>query len=150
MALEAERPALVGTVLVMAGVGGPDAVRKLLAALPTEFGRAVLVQLRLDGGRYDNLVKQLARVSRVPVAMAMPGDAVLAATVYVLPEGVGVAVGEQGLGFVDGGGELIEALPPAESAAIVLSGADSGRIDAVLGLAARGGFVAGQSLEGLW
>ena len=150
VALEPDRPPLVGTVLVMAGVGGPDAVRKLLAALPTEFDRAVLVQLRLDGGRYDNLVKQLARVSRLPVAMAMPGDAVLAATVHVLPEGVGVGVGEQGLGFVDGGGELIEVLPPAESAAIVLSGADSARIDAVLGLATRGGLVAGQSLEGCY
>lgn len=150
VALEEERPPLVGVVLVMAGVGGPDAVRKLLDALPAEFGRAVLVQLRLDGGRYDNLVKQLARVSKLPVAMAMPGDAVSPATVYVLPEGVGVAVGERGLAFVDGGGEPIEALPPADTAAVMLSGADAGRIDAVLALATRGGFVAGQSLEGCY
>ena len=34
--------------------------------------------------------------------------------------------------------------------AIVLSGADSGQIDAVLGLAARGVFVGGQSLEGCY
>lgn len=150
VALEEERAPLVGVVLVMAGVGGPDAVRKLLGALPAEFGRALLVQLKLDGGRYDNLVKQLARVSRLPVGMAMPGDAVAPATVYVLPEGVGLAAGEAGLGFVDGGGELIEALPPAESAVLVLSGADTARIDAVLALAARGGHVAGQSLEGCY
>jgi len=48
------------------------------------------------------------------------------------------------------GGEPIEALPPAESAAIVLSGADTGRVDAVLALAARGGYVAGQALEGCY
>ncbi|MBE2292398.1 MAG: chemotaxis protein [Xanthomonadales bacterium] len=149
VALEEDRPPLVGVVLVMAGVGGPDAVRKLLGALPAEFGRALLVQLKLDGGRYDNLVKQLARVSKLPVSMAMPGDLVNPATAYVLPEGVGVAVGERGLGFVEGG-EPIEALPPAESAAIVLSGADTGRVDAVLALAARGGYVAGQALEGCY
>ena len=150
VALEEERPPLVGVVLVLAGVGGPDAVRKLLGALPTEFGRAVLVQLRLDGGRYDNLVKQLSRVSKLPVSMAMPGDAVAASTVYVLPEGVGLALGELGLAFVDGGGEPIDALPPAESAVIVLSGADPARIDAALALATRGGLVAGQSLEGCY
>jgi len=149
VALEEEKPPLVGVVLVMAGVGGPDAVRKLLGALPGEFERAVLVQLRLDGGRYDNLVKQLARVSKLPVAMAMPGDPVKAATVYVLPEGVGVAVGDKGLGFVDGG-EPMEALPPGESAVVVLSGADTARIDAALALAGRGGFVAGQAIEGCY
>jgi len=138
-----------GAVLVFAGIGGPDAVRKLLADLPTGFPKPVMVHLRLDGGRYDNLVKQLARVSKLPVSMAMPGGLVNPATAYVLPEGVGVAVGERGLGFVEGG-EPIEALPPAESAAIVLSGADTGRVDAVLALAARGGYVAGQALEGCY
>ena len=150
VALEEEKPALVGAVLVIAGVGGPDAVRKLIAALPTGFERPLLVQLKLDGGRYDNLVKQLARVSKLPVGLAMPGDAVKVATVYVLPDGVGVAVGAQGLGFVDGGGEPAEALPPVESAVLVLSGADAARVDAVLGLASRGGLVAGQSLEGCY
>ncbi len=82
-----------GAVLVVAGVGGPDAVRKLITALPSDFSRPLLVQLKLDGGRYDNLVKQLARVSALPVAMAMPGDALSQATIYVLPERVGIEVG---------------------------------------------------------
>ncbi|MEP6634856.1 MAG: chemotaxis protein, partial [Luteimonas sp.] len=40
-----------GAVLVEAGLGGPDAVRQLLAELPEKFPRPVLVRLRLDGGR---------------------------------------------------------------------------------------------------
>ena len=139
-----------GAVLVIAGVGGPDAVRKLMGALPPDFARPLLVQLRLDGGRYDNLVKQLARVSPLPVAMAMPGDAIAAATVYVLPERVGIEANEGGMAFIDGSDEPVASLPPAESAVIVLSGAEPSRIDAVLALAARGGHVAGQALEGCY
>ena len=150
VALEEERPAVVGVVLVLAGVGGPDAVRKLLGALPAEFERAVLVQLRLDGGRYDNLVKQLSRVSKLKVTMAMPGDALAAGTVYVMPEGVGVADAGTGLAFVDDAGELIGVLPPQESAVLVLSGADSARVDAALALAGNGAWVAGQALEGCY
>jgi chemosensory pili system protein ChpB (putative protein-glutamate methylesterase) len=135
---------------VIAGIGGPDAVRKLIGALPAGFARPLLVQLKLDGGRYDNLVKQLARVSALPVAMAMPGDAVAAATIYVLPEAVGVDARDDGLVFTDGASELVAALPPAESAVIVLSGADPSRVDAVLALATRGGLIAGQALEGCY
>ncbi|AKC87365.1 chemotaxis protein CheB [Pseudoxanthomonas suwonensis] len=151
VALEPENESGVkGAVLVIAGIGGPDAVRKLMAALPAEFNRPLLVQLKLDGGRYDNLVKQLARVSALPVTMAMPGDAVAAATVYVLPEGVGIEMKDEGMAFVDGAGELVASLPPAESAVVVLSGADPARVDAVLALATRGGHIAGQSLEGCY
>ncbi|WP_051464486.1 chemotaxis protein CheB [Pseudoxanthomonas suwonensis] len=150
--LEAETPAATvpGAVLVVAGIGGPDAVRRLLTALPQEFSRPLLVQLRLDGGRYDNLVKQLGRVSQLPVAMAMPGDAIAAATVYVLPDGVSIEARDGGLAFVDGGGDPLEVLPPAESAVIVLSGAETGRVELMLGLASRGGHVAGQALEGCY
>ena len=141
---------VAGAVLVIAGVGGPDAVRKLLDALPRHFNRPLLVQLKLDGGRYDNLVKQLARISALPVAMAMPGDAIAAATVYVLPQGVGIEANDEGMAFVEGAGELVAELPPAESAVVVLSGAEPARMDAVLALATRGGHAAGQSLEGCY
>ncbi|WP_017912729.1 chemotaxis protein CheB, partial [Xanthomonas sp. SHU 166] len=63
-----------GAVLVMAGIGGPDAIRRLLAALPENFPLPLLVQLRLDGGRYGNLVKQIARVSALPVLLAEAGE----------------------------------------------------------------------------
>jgi chemosensory pili system protein ChpB (putative protein-glutamate methylesterase) len=150
VSLEAEVPPPMGAVLVIAGVGGPDAVRKLLGALPDDFAKPLVVQLKLDGGRYDNLVKQLARVSKLPVAMAMPGDDVAAATVYVLPQGVGIAEQAAGLVFIDGVAEPVAALPPAESAVIVLSGAEPARMEAVLALATRGGHAAGQSLDGCY
>lgn len=138
-----------GAVLVLAGIGGPDAVRKLLAALPPDFPRPVLVQLRLDGGRYDNLVKQVApafavagrtrRVRRGPA----PGDA------YVLPDGMGLASGAQGLHFEEGAaGDVVDALPPGDSAVLMLSGSDPARWAGAVALAASGAWVAGQSLEG--
>jgi len=141
-----------GAVLVIAGIGGPDAVRRFLVALPADFQRPVLIQLRLDGGRYDNLVKQMARVSSLPVVMAMPGDVVAAGVVHVLPDGVGVAAGDDGLRFIDtaAGDEPILALPPAESAVLLLSGADARRVEAALTLATRGAHVAGQALEGCY
>ena len=140
-----------GAVLVIAGIGGPDAVRKLLVALPRGFKRPVLIQLRLDGGRYDNLVKQMGRVSALPVLMAEAGQELSGARAYVLPEGVGVAAGD-GLRFVEvaAGDELVAALPPAESAVLLLRGADTARGDAALALATRGGHVAGQALEGCY
>jgi chemosensory pili system protein ChpB (putative protein-glutamate methylesterase) len=38
--IDPEADAIDGAVLVLAGIGGPDAVRKLLAALPTSPSRA--------------------------------------------------------------------------------------------------------------
>jgi chemosensory pili system protein ChpB (putative protein-glutamate methylesterase) len=149
--IDPEADAIDGAVLVLAGIGGPDAVRKLLAALPSDFPRPVLVQLRLDGGRYDNLVKQLARVSQLPVELACPGQMLLPATVHVLPDGVGLVVDGRALRFAEAaGGDVIDALPPGDSAVLMLSGSDSARVDRALALAAEGGWVAGQSLEGCY
>ncbi|KCW98819.1 chemotaxis protein, partial [Xanthomonas arboricola pv. pruni] len=58
-----------GAVLVLAGIGGPDAIRRLLSALPPAFPRAVLVRMTLDGGQYGNLVRQMGRVSALPVEL---------------------------------------------------------------------------------
>jgi hypothetical protein len=51
--------------MVFAGIGGPDAVRQFLGELPDGFPQPVLVQQRLDGGRHDRLVQQMARVTDV-------------------------------------------------------------------------------------
>lgn len=143
--------AIDGAVLVLAGIGGPDAVRKLLAALPPDFPRPVLVQLRLDGGRYDNLVKQLLRVSRLPVELAVPGQALLPATAYVLPDGVGLAAVGGTLSFAEvADGDVIDALPPGDSAVLMLSGSDPARVGHAVALADAGGRVAGQSPEGCY
>lgn len=132
-----------GAVLVLAGIGGPDAVRQLLGALPAQFPRAVLVRQRLDGARYDKLVAQLQRASSMPVALAQPGEAVHPGLVYVLGDDVGLTDGATA--FVDGGGPLVGKLPPSESAVIVLSGADAADVDPIAGLIPEGAFVGAQA-----
>ena len=64
-----------GAVLVLAGIGGPDAVRQLLGALPAGFPRPVLVQQRLDGGRYDRLVAQMQRATHAAGEAGRAGHA---------------------------------------------------------------------------
>ncbi|WP_295942169.1 chemotaxis protein CheB [uncultured Xanthomonas sp.] len=161
VALESEEPAATsgagagaaarGAVLVMAGIGGPDAIRRLLAALPENFPLPLLVQLRLDGGRYGNLVKQIARVSALPVLLAEAGEPVAPGNVYILPDDVGVH-GTVGLRFVaqDAGASVVAGLPAAHSAVLLLSGSDPQQVDAVLALAAQGAWVAGQSGDGCY
>ncbi|HYM87014.1 MAG TPA: chemotaxis protein CheB, partial [Pseudoxanthomonas sp.] len=146
-------PGVRGAVLLFAGIGGPDAVRKVLADLPPDLPRPVLVQLRLDGGRYDNLVKQMERVSALPVMLAKAGEAARAAQVYVLPNDVAVNVEEGVVHFAEGTLQvesLIASLPPAESAVLLLSGSDPAQVEAAMALAAQGGLVAGQSPQGCY
>lgn len=138
-----------GAVLLVAGIGGPDAVRQLLGALPQEFPRPVVVQQRLDGGRYDRLVTQMQRASRLPVALAETGSALSPGVVYVLPAGMGVASGADGLRFDDSGNAL-DALPPADSAVVLLSGGDVALADTLAEPAWADAFVAGQAAEGCY
>jgi chemosensory pili system protein ChpB (putative protein-glutamate methylesterase) len=142
-----------GALLLFAGIGGPDAVRKVLADLPSDLPRPVLVALRLDGGRYENLVKQMARVSVLPVQLAKAGNVALASHVYVLPDDVALRVAEGVVHFEEGAsapGELIVQLPAAESAVLLLSGSDIGQVASALALAAQGAFVGGQSPQGCY
>lgn len=152
MELVEERSAapMRGAVLVLAGIGGPDAVRQLLGALPAEFPRAVLVQQRLDGGHYDKLVAQMQRATALPVKLAASGDTLQAATVYILPPTLGVHDDGQGLAFNDAPADLLTTLPAGDSAVLMLSGADAGQVDAVMKLAGGGAFVAGQALDGCY
>lgn len=139
-----------GAVLVMAGIGGPDAVRQLLGALPAAFPRAVLVQQRLDGGHYDKLVAQMQRATTLPVKLATSGDTLEAATVYILPPTLGLHENGQGLAFNDTPADLLTGLPANDSAVLMLSGADPTQVDAVMKLAGAGSLVAGQALDGCY
>jgi len=140
-----------GAVLVMAGIGGPDAIRRLLGALPAEFPRAVLIRMALDGGQYGNLVRQMGRVSALPVELAEAGLALAPGKAYILPDGVGLRAGDTGLSFVeDGNTALVPALPADDSAVLLLSGASESLVADVLALAGQGAWVAGQSAEGCY
>lgn len=150
---EATGPAVRGAALLFAGIGGPDAVRKVLADLPPDLSRPVLVQLRLDGGRYDNLVKQMERVSALPVKLATAGETAHAAQVYVLPNDVTVNVRDGVVHFGEGPLQvenLIASLPASESAVLLLSGSDPAQVEAAMALAEQGGLAAGQSPQGCY
>lgn len=145
--------AVRGAALLFAGIGGPDAVRKVLADLPPDLSRPVLVQVRLDGGRYDNLVKQMERVSALPVSLAKAGEPANPAHVYVLPNDVAVNVTDGVVYFGEGDLQvetLIASLPPSDSAVLLLSGSDPVQVEAALTLAGQGGLVAGQSPQGCY
>ena len=143
--------ATTGAVLLLAGIGGPDARRRFLGALPESFERPVLVQMRLDGGRDGNLVKQMARVTQLPVLLAEPGKPLQASSIYVLADTVGIAIEDGALRFIaDPALPVIETLPAADSAVVMLSGADQDAVEVALALAAQGGWVAGQVSEGCY
>ena len=123
----------VGTLLVLSGIGGPDAVRQLVRALPAGFPLAVLLQQNLDGGRHDRFVEQLAKISRLPVALAEAHETPPPRQVRVLPEGLSNA---GALAFPrDGGVAALIAATIATGgsaracAVVVLSGADESAIE---------------------
>lgn len=142
---------LRGAVVVEAGLGGPDAVRQLLAGLSEGFPRPLLVRLQLDGGRYDRLVKQMARASALPVALAESGMAADPGTAYFMPAELAVARKGAGLVFVDADDaattDWLDALPAGDSALLLLSGSDAARVPQAVALSASGALVAAQSPE---
>ncbi|HDS1651502.1 chemotaxis protein CheB [Stenotrophomonas sp. B2] len=151
--LDAAAPpgARAGALLVLAGIGGPDALRRLLGALPSALAVPVLVHMRLDGGRYGNLVKQMARVSPLPVQLAEAGQRATPGQVHVLADDIGVRAASDGLHFLtDAQGISIAALPAQYTALVLLSGADLGHVGPALDLAAAGAWVAGQVGEGCY
>jgi len=141
-----------GAVLVFAGIGGPDAVRKLLAELHEGFPKPVLVHLRLDGGRYDNLVRQMERVAHMPVALAEAGTPAEPGHIYVMPGDVVPLVDAGVVGFRPGAviHTMISQLPPADSAVLLLSGSDTALVEPVAALGAQGALVMGQSQDGCY
>lgn len=133
----AEPAAAARTVLVLSGIGGPDAVRQLVRALPASFPVAVLLQQNLDGGRHDRFVEQLAKISRLPVALAEPTETPPSGAVRVLPEGLSSA-GALSFPKAEGVAALIAAATAADGAVVVLSGADEAVVEPLLQAMAQG------------
>lgn len=137
-----------GAVVVEAGLGGPDAVRQLLGGLGETFVRAVLVRLKLDGGRYDRLVQQMQRATPLPVALAEAGASADAGTVYFLPPGIVAIKHHARLAFAETDTDAEDcygSLPAGDTALVFLSGADAARVDRAMDLAAAGALVLAQA-----
>ncbi|MBP6797845.1 MAG: hypothetical protein KA124_07080, partial [Luteimonas sp.] len=136
---------LHGAVLIEAGIGGPDAVRQLLAAIPAGFPRPILVRMRLEGGRYDRLVRQMERAASLPVVVAEPGQQARPGQVHFVPPTLGVAAVAAKWTFQDAPGfDPAQALLADDSAVLFLSGADAALVERVTGAAWAGGLVAAQ------
>ncbi len=136
---------LHGAVLIEAGIGGPDAVRQLLAAIPAGFPRPILVRMRLEGGRYDRLVRQMERATSLPVVVAEPGRPAQPGQVHFVPPGIGVAAVAAKWTFEDATDfDPARTLLADDSAVLFLSGADAALVERVTGSAWAGGLVAGQ------
>lgn len=140
-----------GAVLILGGLGGPDAVRQLLGAMPVGFARPVLVQQRLEGGRYDRLVTQLQRATKLTVMLAEPEHVAEPGTVYILPDTVGATSAEDGIRFSgDAMDAVMDALPSSDSAVLLLSGSDPAVVDAAMVHSRAGALVVGQSADGCY
>lgn len=146
--VEAHPVEVMGAVVVAAGTGGPDAVRQLLASLPAGFPRPVLLRQRIDGGQYDKLVRQMGRATPMPVQLAEAGAAPRAGHVYVVPDTLTLRADTTGVAFAEGDVFAgLAALRQADSALLLLSGADPALVDAAMTMRWAGGLVLGQSSE---
>jgi chemotaxis response regulator CheB len=135
-----------GAVLVLAGLGGPDAVRQLLSSLPDTLAVPVLLYQHLEVGKHERLVDQLAKISKLPVSLAKEGDSAQSGRVSLLP--AGMSASGDGLRFAPGNlSQLIGALPPAGSMVIVLSGADATLVPMIMAVKDAGGTVLAQDPE---
>lgn len=141
-------PSRQGAVVIAAGVGGPDAVRQLLGKVPAGFPLAIVLRQRIEGGQYDKLVRQMQRATELRVVLAQLGDPLQAGTVHVLPEGLDLQAAPTGLVFAAAAAEAaFDALPPVDSALLLLSGADASLVDTAMSLSWAGGVALGQSPE---
>lgn len=132
----------VGVIAIVAGLGGPDAVRQVLAALPKTLPVPVLLWQHLDAGKHDRLAQQLAKASALPVYLAKPGELARPGAVAVMTASVGVKNDIPGWRFNPATGGIAAALETAlgepASMLMVLSGADGSVVDVAAAHAARG------------
>jgi chemosensory pili system protein ChpB (putative protein-glutamate methylesterase) len=133
-----------GVIAIVAGLGGPDAVRQFLAALPTSLPVPVLLWQHLDAGKHDRLVQQLAKATMLPVYLAKAGDIAKPGAVAVMSTGL-VTSSNNGLRFAAGDGGASQGLVPAlnnpATVIVVLSGAEPAIVERARTLSAHGGTV---------
>jgi chemosensory pili system protein ChpB (putative protein-glutamate methylesterase) len=138
----------LGAVVILAGLGGPDAVRQLLSSLPESLSVPVLLYQHLEVGKHERLVEQLAKISKLPVVLAVDGGAPEGGKVTLLPAGLSAHASEGSLTFATGTlASLLLAVSAPESMVIVLSGADAQLVPAILAVRDGGGSVLAQDPE---
>jgi hypothetical protein len=138
----------LGAVVILAGLGGPDAVRQLLASLPEDISVPVLLYQHLEVGKHERLVDQLAKISKLPVVLAQADGSPEGGQVTLLPAGMTAVARDNRLVFTRGDlTALLLSVPPRESMVVVLSGADPALVPTILEVRDAGGLVLAQDPE---
>ena len=138
-----------GTIVLLAGLGGPDAVRQFLGALPGDFAPTVFVHQQLDGARHDKLLRQMQRATTLPLLLAEAGLAPEPGHVYLVPGDIGVVAGGDGPRFAEGA-HAFSQLTPGDNAIVVLSGADPALVEAIMAQSWAGALVLAQLPSGCY
>lgn len=116
-----------GVIAIIAGLGGPDAVRQFLGTLPTGLPVPILLWQHLDAGKHDRLAQQLAKSTHLPVYLAESGQLARAGEVGVMGARMGIH-GDGEWTMREGSPSPAHALAPAlkhpRSVLVVLSGAE--------------------------
>jgi chemotaxis response regulator CheB len=134
-----------GMVLIIAGMGGPDAVRQMLSSLPESMPVPVLLYQHLEVGKYERLVDQLAKISHIPVHLAIDGSKPKSGQLSVMPAGMSARADGDSIRFGAGSlNELIGALPAKNSVVVLLSGADAALVPSVRAVDQAGGLTLAQ------
>jgi two-component system chemotaxis response regulator CheB len=82
----------VKLVVIGASTGGPQALRTVLAALPTDLGQAVLVIQHMAEGFIPGLASWLDQLVPLPVVVGGSGKRLLPGTVTIAPSGSNLLV----------------------------------------------------------
>ncbi|MGY6517131.1 MAG: chemotaxis protein CheB [Lysobacteraceae bacterium] len=136
-------------IVLLSGMGGPDALRQFLSSLPPDFPVPVVVWQQLNAGTHDRLAAQLAKTGRVDTYIAAVGQVPEAGRVAVLPPGVGLDA-SKGLVFTaseaspQGLFEGVAALG-GRACVIALSGAESSWVEGREAFIEGGGLLLAQS-----
>ena len=136
-----------GTIVLLAGLGGPDAVRQFLGALPGDFAPTVFVHQQLDGARHDKLLRQMQRATTLPLLLAEAGLAPEPGHVYLVPGDIGVVAGGDGPRFAEGA-HAFSQLTPGDNAIVALSGTDPALVEAIMAQSWAGALVLAQLPSG--
>lgn len=139
-----------GAIVLVSGMGGPDAVRQFLAGLPEQVPVPVLIHQHLEAGNHDRLAPQLSRASQVPVYLAEAGSRARGGEVAILPAQVALRVsGDGSPEFVEAPANpaaMLESLSPygRDIVVVIVSGADPAVVEPAQALAAGGALVLAQ------
>ena len=141
----APAPASIGGLIaIIAGLGGPDAVRQFLGALPSTLQVPVLLWQHLDAGKHDRLAQQLSKATKLPVYLAVAGELARPGAVGVMGVGLGV-ISNNGWSIQSGSASATQGLAPAladpATVVAVLSGAEPAIIEPARAHNANGGKV---------